>query len=487
VSKERYLRRIHLVGLDDGSSTVLADGASPRWIPASAEPEPPNAFDPATYLAPYQGHLSFLRDGKLWVIAPERGATPELTVAFDEGPIAGYEWSPDGRYLAFRVLAHSAPYNATYSDTGVLISTRRTRANEISDDRGHHGSQRHQLFLAHASGPREFAYADLTGHLSGEGEPRPGNREVGLFSWAPDSTRIAFTANYSADADRHPGQLVYLTSLTDILNWAEDGRQLPPVAPRRLTDAPRIITSLNWSSRSRLLLTTPGDGREETPGAHHALAQLTISDRESGDLVWADTTVNIGVAPVFGAGTYQGGQSQMLHGSVPTNAPEGWEALGRVYFQGNTGASSVLLWSQRHSAHGRFSSPETVFDDPQQSVRTFSVVEGPVTLDERKHPRLHDRVIAVTTSALQPSSVLDVTPGSPPRALLTLPSPLLGKAKPTVTTVLIPARDGGRFIPTVVYEPPAEFLTDTPCSICYLKGGPFTTVTENPISPNHCC
>lgn len=229
------LRQIHLVDLDDGSSTVLADGASPRWIPASAAPEPHNDFDARTYLAPYQGHLTILHDGVLKVIAPESGAPAKPLVGLKEGPIAGYEWSPDGRYLAFRVLAHSAPYNATYSSTGELISTRRTRANEISDDRGHHGSERYQLFVARASGPKEFAYADLTGHLRGEGEPRPGNREVGLFSWSPDSSRIAFTANYSADADRHPGQLVYVTSLTDILNWADDDYdlQLPLCHPEK--------------------------------------------------------------------------------------------------------------------------------------------------------------------------------------------------------------------------------------------------------------
>ncbi|PZS08620.1 MAG: hypothetical protein DLM55_08355, partial [Acidimicrobiales bacterium] len=480
----QYLRQIHLVDLDDGSSTVLADGAAPRWIPASAASEPPNDFDARTYLAPYQGHLTFLHEGVLKVIAPERGATPESLVGFDEGPIAGYEWSPDGRHLAFRVLVHSAPYNATYSSTGTPISTRRTRANEISDDRGHHGSQRHQLFFAHASGPREFAYADMTGHLSGEGEPRPGNREVGPFSWSPDSARIAFTANYRADADRHPGQLVYVTSLTDILNWADDDyyQQLPPLPPREVLGAPRIITSLNWLSSKRLLLTTPADGREETPGTHHTLAELAIFDRESGDLWCNETTVNIRVTPLFGADTHQGGPPQVIQDSVPVNAPKEWGTTLRVYYQGNTGAGSVLFRRSKHQSHVLLSPPDVVFDDSRQSVRGFSVAEGPVPVDERARPQLHDRVIAVTTGALQPSFVLDVTPGSPARELLPLPSPLEGKAKPTVTTILIRiGRD--RFIPTVVYEPPEEFLSDTSPCICYLKGGPFTTVTDNSYLP----
>ncbi len=472
----QYLRQIHLVDLGDGSSTVLADGASLRWIPASAAPEPPNYFDARTYLAPYQGHLTFLHDGVLKVIAPERGATAKPLVGFEEGPIAGYEWSPDGRYLALRMLAHSAPYNATYSSTGAPIATRRTRANEISDDRGHHGSQRHQLFVARASGPKEFAYADLTGHLRGEGEPRPGNQEVGLFSWSPDSSRIAFTANYSADADRHSGQLVYVTSLTDILNWADDDydRQLPPLPPREVLGAPRIITSLNWSSGTELLLTTPGHGLAENPGAHHRLATLSVPDgRGSGELRMfvGSPPVNVRVTPLFGAGTHQGDPPQVIRGSVPYAA----EGLGpdHVYFQANDGTRSLLFHQQQ------FRTADPVFDLPDQSVRAFSVVERPVALDERGP----DRVIAVTTGALQPSFVLDVTPGSPARELLPLPSPLVGRAIPTVTTVRIPAGDGDRFIPTVVYEPPEEFLTDRPPCICYLKGGPFTTVTENSYLP----
>ncbi|HEX3732246.1 MAG TPA: hypothetical protein VHU91_04905, partial [Mycobacteriales bacterium] len=475
----QYRRQIHLVNLD-GGSTVLTDGSSPRWIPAA---EPDNGIGTATHVGAHQGQLTFLRDGKLYAIAPERGAAEKLVVSFDEGPIAGYEWSPDGRYLAFRVLVHSAPYNATYGSKGALLSTRATRIGEISDDRGHHGSQRHQLFVGGPRGLEQFAYADLTGHLSGDGEPRPGNREIGLFRWSPDSDKIAFTANYSSDADRHPGQLVYLTSLSDILNWADDGQQLPPAAPRRLLDAPRIITSLNWSDSGRLLLTTPGDGREETPGAHHTLAELTIYDRGPGNLRYNDTAVNIGVTPLFGAGTHQGGQPQVILDSVPVNAPEDWGALDCVYFQANTGTGSVLLRRSKHSSHALFSPAETIFGDPRQSVRTFSVAEGPVTLGDRARPQFNDRVIAVTTGATQPSSVLDVTPGSPPRALLTLPSPLEGKAQPTITTVLIPTYRG-RSVPTVVYEPPEEFLTDRPPpSICYLKGGPFTAATENSYLP----
>ncbi len=477
----QYLRQIHLVNLDDGSWTVLADGASPRWIPAS---EPDDGIGAPTHIGAHPGHLTFLRDGKLYAIAPERGATAdEPIVTFDEGPIAGYEWSPDGRCLAFRVLADSAPYNATYSSTGALISTRRTMANEISDDRGHHGSQRHQLFVGWADGPGQFAYADLTGHLIGAGDARPGNREIDLFCWSPGSDKIAFTGNYGADADVHAGQLVYLTELAGILNWADDdyNQQLPPLPPRRLIDAPRIITSLNWSSDNSLLLTTPGHGRAENPGAHHTLAELAIPGLEPGRIRCIDTTVNIGATPLFGAGTHQGGQPKVIPPSVPANAPEGWGTLGRVYFQAHTGAGSALLRCNQQP-QGELSSPEVVFDDPQQSVRAFSVVEGSVTLDERKKPEFHDRVIAVTTGAHQPSSVLDVTPGKPPRALLTLPSPLESKAKPTVTTIGIRIYQD-RYIPTVVYEPPEEYLTDTPPMILYLKGGPFTAVTDNSYLP----
>lgn len=491
----QYRRRIHLADLDSDRSFVLVTGTSPRWIPANDQ-----GFQSAFH-EEHRGKISFLHDGGLWVIAPEEGATPSQVAEVEEGPITDYEWSPDGLKIAFRVRAHSAPYNAAWTSNGKLSSTRQTRANEISDGRGHHGSERHQLFVGWPTGPQALQYADLTGHLTGKGEPRPGNREVGLFSWCPDSYRIAFTANYEADADQHPGQLVYVSAMSDIFNYDDyDPRlQISPAEPTEMTSEPRFVTSLGWHNDFSVVITTPGPGREEVPGAHNTLGYIKLPNwwARGGPVDCMETDANIGFTPLFGAGTHQGGAPRTVAGSFPVGAPEGWGTTKpRTYFQVNTGSGSILL-SRDEVDPGPYdprepmplttsmwmTSPRTVFDDPNQSVRTFDVVPRPVVLDERKNPQRTDRVIAVTTDALQPSRVLEVTPGRAPRTLFEPPSPLQDRALPTVRTVLIPTEGEKRRIPAVVYEPPAEFRTDETRGICYLKGGPTTVVTTNSYLP----
>jgi dipeptidyl aminopeptidase/acylaminoacyl peptidase len=172
---DRWQSSIHIMNVDGTRPRALLDGSSPRWSPDGTR---------IAYLA--QGEP---RGTQIWVrwMDAEGAATQVTRVTESPSDIA---WSPDGRWLAFRMLVPESdgwrvegqvtamrPRGATWTQAPRVVE----RLVYRRDGQGFLPSGTQQLFVVPADGgtPRQVSHGEWS---------------VGSPTWMPDGRTLVFSS-----------------------------------------------------------------------------------------------------------------------------------------------------------------------------------------------------------------------------------------------------------------------------------------------------
>ncbi len=233
--KNKAVSHLHLVDFQ-GNVQQLTQGEKTcgggRWVPGSKS-------------------ISFTSGrgtvGDQLFVLPEVGEAKQLT-KLTEGSIGGYEWSPDGNYIAFT-------HRKTHPDfTEKAIADRKEKglsdaplAFETTwyrlDGDGYFGEQRHHLYLLHVASGDVTLLSDKSAH---------GDYSL---SWSPNSDRIAVIRSAEIDPFlTKPNDQLYLIDL-------EGNESLISGLPRGHKG------SIKWSPNGEWLAFAGNDSVEDPWGA----------------------------------------------------------------------------------------------------------------------------------------------------------------------------------------------------------------------------
>ena len=271
--KNKAISHLHLVN-SKGEVQQLTQGektcAGGRWVPGT-------------------NSVSFTSGrgttGDQIFVLPEVGEARQLT-SLDEGSIGGYDWSPDGQYIAFtHRLTHpdftekavSGRKESGMSDPPLAFETTWYRL----DGDGYFGEQRHHLFLLHVSSGKVTLLSDKSAH---------GDYSV---SWSPKSDKIAVVRSAEKDPFlEKPNDQIYLIDLKGketmlpglpkgnkgSLKWSPDGAWLAFAGNDSVEDP--------WGALNTRLYKVKPDGSGYTcltPTTEYDLDVATLSDtKEAG-------------------------------------------------------------------------------------------------------------------------------------------------------------------------------------------------------------
>lgn len=326
----------------NGADVASFAGSSPRWSPDGRQ----LAFAGA------RGDRS-----GIWIRDLDRGAerflvaTPQTDAWLGRGTAKNFEWSPDGRWIAY--VASTEPV-ASSSDVAAYSRIMFKTRTGFTDGRRTH------LWLIASSG----------------GEPKlltPGGFDEHSVAWAPDSRRLAFVSDRSADPDNSfandlfvldvtTGALTRLTATASaefLPVWSPDGAWIAyeawvrvnntkdspaedtkayvvPAgggAPRRIAPGlDRRVTEITWDPSGRSVWMTGGDRGANViwrAGLGDSLATAVVSgpaqargpslDKSGGTLAFLRTETTR-PAEVFVKDLASGRERQLTH------ANDGWRA-----------------------------------------------------------------------------------------------------------------------------------------------------------------
>lgn len=403
--KNKAVSQLHLVDFK-GTVSQLTQGektcAGGRWVPGNRS-------------------VSFISGrgttGDQIFVLPETGEANQLT-KLDEGSIGGYEWSPDGKYIAFtHRLTHpdftekaiAERKEKGLSDAPLAFETTWYRL----DGDGYFGEQRHKLYLLHVSSGAVLCLSDKSAH---------GEYSI---AWSPSSDKIAVIRSAEKEPFiEKPNDQIYLIDLTGnetlvpglpkgnkgSLKWSPDGQWLAFAGNDSVEDP--------WGAlNSRLYKVRPdGSGFTSlTPDTEYDLDVATLSDtKEAGYgaiMNWAPNSSGLYTQVAWHGETHLGfidansgeirlitkGQCAYFIGNVdatgsrvpaiygdPTSIPE------LVLIDTSNGESKPLTsFNKDWTNEVALAMPEAMYLDSPDGSKVHAWVMKPVDFDEsKKYPAI---------------------------------------------------------------------------------------------------
>jgi dipeptidyl aminopeptidase/acylaminoacyl peptidase len=404
IQKDRRRSNLWIVNSDGSSHRALTSGdgndRAPRWSPDGKR---------LLYLTTVNDQAQLMCR---WL---ESGETGRLAVLPAE-PL-GMAWSPDGKSIAFTMLAAEepapfvqlpkAPKGATWAEPPRIIRS----LNYRFDGKGYLKEGYSHLFVLPADGgtPRQLTQGAYD--------------HVGTPAWAADGTALFVAANRRPDAGHDPlNTEIYEVSVAD--------GSTRPITSRQGPDQNPIV-----SPDGRAIAYTGFDDRQQG----HQGTRLYVMERDSGT-------------------------SRLLTGKLDRDVKfPVWTRSGELAFQyddeGNTRIAVVTREGQ---------------------VTTLADTVGGTTLDRPyasgSFSASADGTIAFTqTSPTQPAEVAIRSPSDPqPRRLTNLGASLLGQRKlATVEEIRYKSSHDGRSIHGWIVKPPDFDARKKYPLILEIHGGPF--------------
>jgi dipeptidyl aminopeptidase/acylaminoacyl peptidase len=263
---DRRRSSLHIMDADGSRPRALLEGSSARWSPAGER---------IAFLA--QGEP---RGNQIWVrYMDAEGAATQVT-RLNESPTA-INWSPDGRYIAFRMLV---PRNANWRVESQATALRPRGATWTAaprvveslvyrrDGQGYVADGTFHIFVVRADGgaPRQISTGDW---------------DVGSPTWSPDGRTIYFSSGPRIEDSEYEWRESEIFAM-DVATGAKrqlTSRRGPDNNPTPSPDGRLIAyTGYDWSTdtwvdQKLYVMNTDGSGSR-------ILADI---DRSPGNLTWA--------------------------------------------------------------------------------------------------------------------------------------------------------------------------------------------------------
>lgn len=180
---------------------VSFDGKTNRQITFSSDSETSPRWSPdGKYLSFTSSRPGPNKGSQVWVLDRSGGEAKQLTEL--KGRLQGYEWSPDSKRLAM-VIGDPDPDEAAAPAAGAAAKPPKP----IVLDR-YKFKQDGQGYLLSTRKSYVYLYEIKDKKLD---RLTKGKWDEGTPAWSPDGSRIAFTSNHKADADRDPGSQIYVS------------------------------------------------------------------------------------------------------------------------------------------------------------------------------------------------------------------------------------------------------------------------------------
>ncbi|MBS1726773.1 MAG: S9 family peptidase [Armatimonadetes bacterium] len=208
-------------------------------------------------------------------VLPENGEASQIT-KLDEGSVGGYEWSPNGQYVAFT-------HRLTHPDFTKKATEERKENGKSEpplafestwyrlDGDGYFGEQRYKLYLLHVDSGEVTLLSDQSAH---------GNYS---FSWSPNSDKIAVIRSAEKEPFvAKPNDQVY------ILDLKGNETQIPNI-PKGNREC------LKWSPSGEWLVFAGNDSVEDPWGALNARLYKVHPDGSGYECLTPTTEMDLDV------------------------------------------------------------------------------------------------------------------------------------------------------------------------------------------------